>query len=75
MNKRVLSTVLWFFAGWYVANFAAAILGVSFLLGPLVGTAAAALIGGDPFGLIWTTSRAFSHPARTNLSASHSNSD
>jgi hypothetical protein len=74
MNKRVLSAVLWFFAGWYVANFVAAIFGVSFLLGPLVGTAAAALIGGDPFGVIWSSSRAFSSPARS-LSASHSHSD
>ncbi len=74
MNKRVLSAVLWFFAGWYVANFVAAIFGVSFLLGPLVGTVAAALIGGDPFGVIWSSSRAFSGEART-LSAPHSHSD
>lgn len=57
---RVLSTVLWFFAGWYVANFAVAFFGASTLIGPIVGIAAAVLIGGDPFHLLWTT-----RPTRT----------
>ena len=55
---RVLSTVLWFFAGWYVANFAVAFFGASAMVGPLVGITAAVLIGGDPFRLFWTPRRA-----------------
>jgi hypothetical protein len=55
MKKRVLTTALWFFAGWYVANILAFVFGVSDIMGPIVGTAAAALIGGDPFRAIWTT--------------------
>jgi hypothetical protein len=53
---RILSTVLWFFAGWYVANFAVAFLGANAMVGPLVGITAAVLIGGDPFRLFWTRS-------------------
>jgi hypothetical protein len=52
---RVLSTVLWFFAGWYVANFAVALFGANAMIGPLVGITAAVLIGGDPLHLIWTS--------------------
>jgi hypothetical protein len=51
---RVLSTVLWFFAGWYVANFAVAFFGTNPMLGPVIGITAAVLIGGDPLRLIWT---------------------
>ena len=50
---RVLSTVLWFFAGWYVANFAVAYFGANPIVGPMIGITAAILIGGDPFRLIW----------------------
>jgi hypothetical protein len=51
---RVLSTVLWFFAAWYIANFAVALFGANAMVGPLVGITAAVLIGGDPFRLIWS---------------------
>jgi hypothetical protein len=53
-KTRFLSTILWFFAGWYVANILAAVFGASELLGPIVGTAAAILIGGDPLHVLWT---------------------
>jgi uncharacterized RDD family membrane protein YckC len=56
---RILSTVLWFFAAWYIANFAVVLFGANAMLGPLVGITAAVLIGGDPLRLIW------SRPART----------
>ncbi len=54
MKKRVTATVLWFFAAWYAGAMLAYILGVSVALGPILGTAAAALIAGDPRGIIWT---------------------
>jgi hypothetical protein len=52
--KRILAAVLWFFAGWYAGATVAYFMALSPALGPIVGTAAAALIGGDPRGIIWT---------------------
>jgi hypothetical protein len=51
--KRILATLLWFYAGWYAGATAAYFLGLSPALGPIIGTAAAGLIGGDPRGVIW----------------------
>jgi hypothetical protein len=53
MKKRVAAGVLWLFAGWYLGAFVAWMLGVSDLLGPILGIAAAVLIAGDPFQVIW----------------------
>jgi len=54
MKKRVLSAFLWFYCGWYAGAMIAALVGVSPMLGPIVGATAAALIAGDPRGIIWT---------------------
>lgn len=54
MVKRAVATVLWFFTGWYVGAFAALLLGVPDVIGPILGPAAAALVGVDPFGVIWS---------------------
>jgi len=54
MKKRVLAVFLWFYAWWYVGSVVAYVLGISPLLGPILGTAAAALFVGDPRGIIWT---------------------
>ena len=54
MKKRVLSAVLWFYCGWYAGAMIAHALGISPALGPILGVAAAALIAGDPRGIIWT---------------------
>jgi len=53
MKKRVLSAFLWFYCGWYAGAMIAAMVGISPMLGPIVGAAAAALIAGDPRGIIW----------------------
>ena len=53
MTKRVLATLLWFYAGWYAGAMLAEFIGVSPLLGPLIGAAAAGLIAGDPRRIIW----------------------
>ena len=53
MKKRVLSAFLWFYCGWYAGAMIASIVGISPMLGPIVGAAAAALIAGDPRGIIW----------------------
>ena len=53
MKKRAFAALLWFYVGWYGGAMLAEFLGVSPLLGPLIGTAAAALFVGDPRGIIW----------------------
>jgi hypothetical protein len=64
MSKRILAAFLWFFAGWYLGAYAAYYLGVSELLGPILGAAFAAVIAGDPMGRIWRPARQAEH-ART----------
>ena len=54
MKKRAFAAVLWFYTGWYAGAVIAHLLGISVLLGPILGTAVAALIAGDPRGIIWT---------------------
>jgi hypothetical protein len=54
MNKRIVAGVLWFFAGWYGGALLAEFLGVSVLIGPVIGAVAAALVAGDPFRVFWT---------------------
>ena len=53
MNKRVVITVLWFFAGWGIGAGLADLLALNDLVGPLVGIAIAALIGADPMHVLW----------------------
>jgi hypothetical protein len=55
MKKRITAAILWFYAGWFVGAALAFVLGLSPALGPIVATAAAAIVAGDPRGLIWTT--------------------
>jgi hypothetical protein len=55
MKKRILATFLWFYAGWYAGAILAEFLGVSQLLGPIIGMAAAALVAGDPRRIIWVS--------------------
>ena len=54
MKKRVLAAMLWFYAGWYAGAILAEFLGVSPVLGPVIGAAAAGLILIDPRRIIWT---------------------
>ncbi len=54
MVKRVVAALLWFYALWYAGAMLTAFLGVPDLLGPIVGAAAAVLIGFDPRGVIWS---------------------
>ena len=61
MLKRVLAAFLWFYAGWYGGNILTDFLGVSLMLGPIIGAAAAALVAGDPRRIIWTA-QAMSKP-------------
>ena len=53
MKKRALAAVLWFYSMWYAGAMIAQVAGLSPALGPILGTAAAAIIAGDPRGIIW----------------------
>jgi hypothetical protein len=53
MKKRALAAVLWFYSTWYAGAMIAHMLGLSEMLGPILGTAAAAIVAGDPRGIIW----------------------
>jgi hypothetical protein len=57
MKKRVAATLLWFYSLWYAGAMIASLFGLSPVLGPILGTAAAAIVGGDPRHLIWWRSR------------------
>ena len=54
MSKRILAGVLWLFAGWYIGNIVAFYLGISDLLGPILGVASALVIAGDPLRIVWS---------------------
>jgi hypothetical protein len=64
MKKRALAAVLWFYSVWYAGAMIAHVLGLSPALGPILGTAAAAIVAGDPRGFIWA--RRGGTGARTN---------
>lgn len=53
MVKRVAAALLWFYAGWYAGAMIAWFLGLGPALGPILGTAAAGIIAGDPRHVIW----------------------
>ena len=62
MKKRLLATVLWFYATWYAWSILADMTGMPALPGPAVGLAVAAFVGLDPMNRIWTK-RPASEPA------------
>ena len=66
MLKRVLAALLWFYAGWYGGNILADLMGVTMLLGPIIGAAAAALVAGDPRHIIWTARTMSKQAPRVN---------
>lgn len=53
MLKRTLAALLWFYAGWYLGAMIVYHLGLTAMLGPIIGLAAAALFAGDPRRIIW----------------------
>jgi hypothetical protein len=63
MTKRALAAILWFYTGWYAGAMLAEMLGVSALLGPIIGAAAAGLVVVDPRRIIWTARTATPQPA------------
>ena len=54
MKKRAAAAILWFYAGWYAGASIAFVAGLSPVLGPILGIAAAAIVGVDPRRMIWT---------------------
>ena len=57
MKKRIAAAFLWFYCGWYGGALLADFIGISPLLGPILGAAVAALIVGDPRRIIWSADR------------------
>ena len=53
MKKRLLLSVLWFYAFWYLGAVVAGALRISGLLGLVLGLGAAALIWIDPRAILW----------------------
>jgi lambda repressor-like predicted transcriptional regulator len=53
MKRRILAIFLWFYAWWYAGAIVADVLGVSPMLGPIIGAVAAALFVGDPRKIVW----------------------
>ena len=53
MKKRAAAAILWFYTGWFVGASVAFLTGLSPVLGPILGTAAAAIVAGDPRQMIW----------------------
>jgi hypothetical protein len=54
MKKRITAAILWFYAGWFAGAATAFVLGLTPALGPILGTAAAAIVAGDPRHIIWS---------------------
>jgi hypothetical protein len=70
MSKRLLALPLWFYAGWTLGALISYTTGVSGLLGPILGLAAAAIFVGDPRHRIWSRAARSAEPAATRLTAS-----
>jgi len=51
--KRLVAAGLWFYAFWYLGSTIAGLLGLPDLIGPVLGPAAAIIVGVDPRGAIW----------------------
>ena len=74
MKKRVLAALLWFYAMWYAGAMVATVFGLSPALGPILGTACAAIIAIDPRHVIWRSthsktaaSTTAAQPAQTTI--------
>ena len=53
MTKRVVAAFLWFYTGWYAGAMIAAFVGISPVVGPIIGVAAAGLVVVDPRRTFW----------------------
>jgi hypothetical protein len=69
MKKRVLAALLWFYAMWYAGAMVATVFGLSPALGPILGTASAAIIAGDPRHIIWKATRSKDAASATAVQA------
>ncbi len=54
MSKRVFAAILWFYTGWYAGAMLATLVGLSTVIGPIIGAAAAGLFIGHARRTIWT---------------------
>lgn len=54
MNKRIVSALLWFYAGWTFGSLVALALGLNSILGLIIGTVATVLFVVDPRRIVRT---------------------
>ena len=66
MKKRVLAAFLWFYSGWYAGAILAEFLGITPMIGPIIGAAGAMIFAGDPRHVIWG-SRTPNHEPSVNV--------
>ena len=69
MKKRIVVAILWFYATWVAWAMVAQVMGFTDLIGPVLGTALAAFIAGDPMHRIWSRSTDRTDPTRTAVPA------
>lgn len=53
--KRIVAAVLWTYSCWYIGSMVALFLGISDVLGPVLGAGAGALVALDPRQMFWRT--------------------
>jgi len=66
MQKRAVAAALWFAAVWFTYEVVWSLTGLPRTIGPILATAAAAMVALDPTGWFW--SRAARHSARPVVS-------
>jgi hypothetical protein len=66
MQKRALAAALWFAAVWFTYEVAWSLTGLPRAIGPILATAAAAMVALDPTGWFW--SRAAGRDSRPAVS-------
>jgi hypothetical protein len=71
MQKRAIGAVLWFAAVWFTYEVIWSMTGVPRAIGPILATAAAAMVAIDPTGWFW--SRAARHDRRPAVSTAPAN--
>jgi hypothetical protein len=71
MKKRVVATVLWFYAGWAFGAMIAFVTGLSAVLAPVLAVASAGMVGFDPRHLFWTPRVQSAAAATVSVKAIH----
>jgi hypothetical protein len=69
MVKRSVATFGWFLSTWCLYELIVYFAGAPRVLGPVLGVLAAAVVGLDPFDVIWRSARDASAPVPADVSS------